>query len=292
MASSGFSSNSEEALIEEINNGLQKAIHDDGDIEDANTVLHSLIYGRTTPVLAAAEILGFIRVNKDPKSYLESFSTQVISLACNYPFLQPQLVSLVVSIVQLPPASLPDEKRSYLEDSFTTSMGDVRSSNYGHLFDDSRRSQALIHDHIHLSRFEALLLSALGENENPKYRLTVLSDALFILSTSLEDHSDSHHLPDIDVPAAAQYMIHAGDLFFDECNKGTGQNRASESPLWATRGKLWTKQPGLSRERWDFWSSRFKEISRSDNVADATAKDADTAVRAMIEVEKNAGSRT
>lgn len=72
----------------------------------------------------------------------------------------------------------------------------------------------------------------------------------------------------------------------------TGQNRASESPLWATRGKLWTKQPGLSRERWDFWSSRFKEISRSDNVADATAKDADTAVRAMIEVEKNAGSRT
>lgn len=72
----------------------------------------------------------------------------------------------------------------------------------------------------------------------------------------------------------------------------TGQNRASESPLWATRGKLWTKQPGLSRERWDFWRTRFKEISESDDVANTTAKDADTAVRTMIEVEKKAGSKT
>lgn len=216
----GLSSKSEEALIEEINNGLQKAIHDDSDIEDANAVLHDLIYGRTTPVIAAAEIIGFARVNQDPNFYLESLSTQILTVACNYPFLQPQLVSLVVTITQLPPDSLPDELRSDWENSFATSLGDQRSSNYGHLFNDSHRDQALIHDHIHLSRFEARLLSALGENENPKHRLTGLSDALFILSTSLEDHSDSHHLPDVDVPAAAQYMIHAGELFFDECNKG------------------------------------------------------------------------
>ncbi len=227
-------------------------------------------------------------------------------------------------------------------------MGDWASSNYGHLFDNSNESPGLIRDHIHLHRFIARLMSFLGENEHPEHRLTGLNDALFILSTSLEDHPDSHDLPDVDVPAAAQYMIHAGELFFKESNKGsvdfqkrtwillfclppqtlshvfsestkkrapleimptnplqspnyfmlfsrsltfvlgrTGQTLAAQSPLWATKGQLWSKQPGLSRDRWDFWKSRFKEIAGSDKVAHATAIDADTAMRAMTAVEKS-----
>lgn len=67
----------------------------------------------------------------------------------------------------------------------------------------------------------------------------------------------------------------------------TGQNLAAQSPLWATKGKLWSKQPGLSLDRWYFWKSRFKEIAGSDNVAHATAIYADTAMRAMTAVEKS-----
>lgn len=186
-----------------------------------NNLLYDLIYGKTTPAIAAAEIMGFSRANEDTQPYLENFSMQILSLACNYPFLQSQLVCLVVSIMQIPPASPLDEVRSCFKKSFATLMGDCASSNYGYLFDNSNDSPGLIRDHIHLHRFIARLMSFLGENENPEHRLTGLNDALFILSTSLEDHPDSHDLPDVDVPAAAQYMIHAGELFFEESNKGS-----------------------------------------------------------------------
>lgn len=212
----GSSSSSEEDLIYQINNGLLKAIRDDGDFKDANTLLYDLIYGKTIPVIAVAEIMGFARANQETQDYLEDFSTQVLSLACNYPFPQPQLVCLIESILQIPPASTLDEARSCFQESFATLMGDCASSNYGHLFDDSKKSLGLIRDHIHLNRFTARLLSSLGENENPEHRYTGLNDALFILSTSLEDHSDSHHSPNVDIPAAAQYMIHVGKLFFEE----------------------------------------------------------------------------
>lgn len=53
-----------------------------------------------------------------------------------------------------------------------------------------------------------------------KTRITGLDDALFILSAALEDHPDSHRTPVIDIPAAAQYVIHCGDVFFEVCIKG------------------------------------------------------------------------
>ena len=135
-------------------------------------------------------------------------------------------------------------------------------------------------------------------------------------------------------PAAVQYMIHAGELIFNECKNGsvcllfsllaaslhpsfislilslqrnnlacvgtkttpeshvnlafyrTGQDLAKTSPLWATRGKLWTGPPGLSRERWDFWRGRFEEAAESEeNVAEKTKKTAGTAVRLMAHAE-------
>lgn len=223
---------SEEALIDQINNGFLKTIRENGDFKDANTLLYDLIYGKTTPVIAAADFMGFARANQDTQPYLENLSMQVLSLACNYPFLQPQLVCLVVSIMHSPPASSPDEVRSCFKNSFATLMGDWASSNYGQLFDTSKHSPGLIRDHIHLNRFIARLLSSLGESKNPEHRLTGLNDALFILSTSLEDHSDSHDLPDVDVPAAAQYMIHAGEFFFEESNKGSVDFKTSWRSLF------------------------------------------------------------
>ena len=110
--------------------------------------------------------------------------------------------------------------RSRFNAGFATSIGDITQSNYGLLFEASKRNQSLIRDHIQIHGFLSRLLSALGGLEDPKGRLTAFSDALFILSTSLEEHPDSHNLPDVDVPAAAQYMIHAGTILFEECKKG------------------------------------------------------------------------
>lgn len=98
-------------------------------------------------------------------------------------------------------------------------IGDTTQSNYGNIFDERHRTSNVISDHIHLNRFIARLL-ALTDIENPGEGITGLDDALFILSTGLEGNSNSHDLPDVDIPAVAQYMVHAGELFFEACKKG------------------------------------------------------------------------
>lgn len=60
----------------------------------------------------------------------------------------------------------------------------------------------------------------LGVETAEKGDVVGLDDALFILSTALEDHPESHHSPDIDIPAAAQYVTHAGSVLFEACMKG------------------------------------------------------------------------
>jgi len=66
----------------------------------------------------------------------------------------------------------------------------------------------------------------------------------------------------------------------------TGQALAPTSPLWATRGKLWTGQPGLSRSRWDFWKTRFEAAAgEPGNTSAETRKIARLAERAMGLVE-------
>ena len=99
-------------------------------------------------------------------------------------------------------------------------IGDAAQSNYGVLSEERHRTPDLISDHIHLNRFLARLLLALDKPEGPGDHITGLDDALFILSTSLEEHADSHDLPNVNIHAAAQYMIHAGELFFEACEKG------------------------------------------------------------------------
>lgn len=144
---------------------------------------------------------------------------QIIFLACDYPFLQPQLVSLVACIMQSPPASFSAERRSDFVSNIAVTIGDTTQSNYGLLFEERHRTPDLISDHIHLNRFIARLLSALGDVDNPGETITALNDALFMLSTGLEENPDSHKLPDVDIPAAAQYMIYAGEVFFEACKK-------------------------------------------------------------------------
>ncbi|KAI4124774.1 MAG: hypothetical protein LQ338_004633 [Usnochroma carphineum] len=210
------------------------------------TLLYGLIYGSTISILASAEFLTAARETQGTESCFPNLSAQIISLAANILSCKPHLVGLIASIMQSASVSFPSEMRVCFVKEFATAT----------------------------------------RHRETKEGLTHVNDALFILSTALEGHASSHKLPDVDVPAAAQYMIHAGELVFNECKKGTGQDLATTSPLWATRGKLWTGPPGLSRERWDFWKGRFEEAAESEeNIAEETKKTARTAVRAMAHVE-------
>ena len=149
-----------------------------------------------------------------------SLSIQITFLACEYPFLQPQLVSFVTYMMQSPPADFPTEMRSYFESGMATTAGDVTQPNYGHLSEERQRTPDLVSSQTHLDRFIARLLFAFGRPKNAVGSFTGLNDTLFIIGTGLEEHADSHNLPNVDVPAAAQQTIHAAELFFEACEKG------------------------------------------------------------------------
>ena len=121
--------------------------------------------------------------------------------------------------MKFPRTSFPAEERSIFVSEMATAIGDTAQSNYGDLFEERQCTRNLISDHIHLNRFLARLLSALNGTGNEQERIMELDDALLILSTGLEGHAESHDLPDVDIPAAAQYVIHAGEVFFEECKK-------------------------------------------------------------------------
>lgn len=209
------------SLSDDINDNLSKAILDaDVEIKDVGVILLDFIYGKKNVTIAAADIVAAARNSRDVESYLYGLSTQIQNLACEYPFLQSQLVSIVVSITQLSLIYLPSDVRPKFFTSFASTLGDTTQSNYGLLFEDSQRNSELIRNHISFNGFIARLLACLKEPANSAEVISGFSDALFILSTSLEgDHDSSHDLPNVDIPAAAQYMIHAGTVFYQECIK-------------------------------------------------------------------------
>jgi len=207
-----------ENLRETINTGLSKAIQEDHDTEDVN-ILYDLVMGSTTPAFAAVDLVALANRTSGDQAFLLDISIQILSLACDYPFLQPALVDLVASLSRPSPSSPTSPTRYDFVSSFATMTGDLTRANYGHLFDaaSSTSTTGLIQDHVNLNGFIARLLSTVDSPEDPKDRVTGLDDALFIMSTSLEDHPNSHSLPDVDIPAAAQYMIHAGALLLKAC---------------------------------------------------------------------------
>lgn len=112
VANPAQSSSTAESVCGNINTSLSKAIPEaDDEIKDASVILLDSIYGKTTSAIAAANVIAVARNSQDVESYLNDISLQIQNLACDYPFLQAQLVSLVVSITQLSPTSLPSDVR-------------------------------------------------------------------------------------------------------------------------------------------------------------------------------------
>ena len=199
-----------DSLRWKVNSSLREAIFEDSGDDPAMSLLYNLICGNTSTKLAATEIIASINNIEDSEIDFWDLSSQIIFLASEYPFLQPQLVELIDFILSHP--SLPEVPRSQLRSHLVTAIGDMAASNYAHLFEEHKRTKDLVSDHINLHRFLARLLSLGG--------LVGLNDSLYMLSVGLEDHPESHNDPDIDVCAAAQYAIHASVPIFAGCATG------------------------------------------------------------------------
>jgi len=250
--------NSNESLRWKINSNLRQAVFElENSTDDPVTrLLYSVVYGYTSTTLATKDMLSSTTNTKDLDSYLSSLSLQALFLASEYPFLQPQLVDLINTILWDP--RFPEESKDHFSSELITDISDTTKSNYGHLFNEKNRTKDLIDDHINLHRFLARLLPFGG--------LVDLDDAMYMLCVGLEDFSNSHGAPDIDIPAAAQYVIHAATPIFGACVKGyvalflrflQSHPLNSEAPISAnTSWQTWARLH-LARQKLD-WRRRPK----------------------------------
>ena len=180
-------------------------------------IIFHLVNGHTSPHLAAIDLLITITQAHKPSELLTIITTDLASVVTEYPTLHPQLIALVSAIYSL---SSSTPQRSAFLSSLSSSLGDLTQANYGNLFENNQDGSDLVRDHVTTHGFYARLLDAVGHVQIPNERISGLDDALFILRNSLEAEETVHGNSNIDIPAAAMYMIHAGNILFKESQKG------------------------------------------------------------------------
>lgn len=141
-------------------------------------------------------------------------ANELVTLIALYPILHPHLIALISAIYCLPPAT--SRRLEYLE-FFSQDLDSFNYSNYESLFHEDPLN---ISYHEAINGFYARLLSAVGDWQVPEEVIVGIRDALFIVSGAMEKEPTMHENPDIDVPPAAMYMIHASKLFYEESKKG------------------------------------------------------------------------
>lgn len=141
------------------------------------------------------------------------------------------------------------------------------------------------------TRHHAFLARAVMHPDLP-HRDVYLGRAFQALVPALEDGQESGDYLSADVPAAAVWLIYAGDALFGM------EIPAQDLGLWGREGgDLWRRVEekgggggggggGYSQARWQFWKTRFtwiEEKSEADKVAKTLAA---KAVRRMEEIER------
>lgn len=81
--------------------------------------------------------------------------------------------------------------------------------------------------------------------------------AIWALRSALAEPSAGPKL-DCDVAAAAEWIVHSGSCLFSEWS----DDEVDEEDRSTEAGTLYHGKYGLCPERWQFWKSRFGEISK------------------------------
>lgn len=121
------------------------------------------------------------------------------------------------------------------------------------------------------------------------YGLWTLRDAL---ESEFPDGLSAYDIQflDVVVPAAAQWMLHAGKAIF---NSG---DEVQEDEIQPSHGldslaivKLWKGKPGFCKERWTLWKKRFEWAHSVGELNGVSRGLAWQAKKAMEEIESEAG---
>lgn len=211
------SPSSESSLRSTINTALHRTIFENNDDDDpaTTTLLYDLLYGNTNTNIAVHELIVSATGTKDADDFFSSLSIQILYLAAEYPFLQPQLQALVERTIASPNAAASD-----FTSSMAVTLSDTIQSLHAQLFEQKNKTKDHIDDYINLHRFTARIIAISTPTADMADRaVSGIDDALYVLSTALEAHPDSHNFLDAVVGAAAQYVIHAGSALFEVCRK-------------------------------------------------------------------------
>lgn len=96
-----------------------------------------------------------------------------------------------------------------------------------------------------------------------------------------ENHEDTSKL-DGGLPAAAQWVFHAGELIYD-CEEEIAPHPQGGDPYKG--GDLWTGKHGFCKERWELWKQRFDSLAESTDLQTETKQVAREAVVAMGKID-------
>ena len=130
-------------------------------------------------------------------------------------------------------------------------------------------------------------LARLVVNPDHPHRSVYLGRAFEALVPALETAPENIEQLSADVPAAAVWLIYAGNVFYEAAISAQDMG-----PLRQKGGMLWQAiggEGGYSRTRWAFWKSRFKFIAQELDVDEMAKRMSAEAVEKMEAVDKTQG---
>ena len=130
-------------------------------------------------------------------------------------------------------------------------------------------------------------LARLVMNPDLSHRSVYLGRAFEAFVPALETASENNHQSSADVPAAAVWLIYAGNVLYE-----ANISAQDMGPLGQKGGMLWQAiggEGGYSKTRWAFWKSRFKFIVEELDVDEMTKRMSVETVEKMEVIDKNRG---
>lgn len=139
---------------------------------------------------------------------------------------------------------------------------------------------------LNVNAFAARITACQCAAEFQTFGLWSLREALEEGSWEEDGANEVQSTLDGSVPAAAQWIFHAGRAIF-ACELEIEPSPRVGDPLRG--GALWDGKSEFSKERWSLWKKRFEWMQRVPTLAASTKEISKKAVEAMEQIEKDAG---
>lgn len=190
-------------------------------------IIFRLFQRQISPHRAAVDLLAEIAQDRGPGHVLVRIAADLADHAICHPYLRSILMELISALHSF--SSDTPHRWDFLF-LFSLALGQIMTYGHEDLFNNDWSQDDLFdlkRDYISASAFCADVLNVVKHVRVGQEKTTSLDDAFDILRFAVEEEPSSprkpvrHKNPDIDISAAATYMIHAGKVFFEASKRGS-----------------------------------------------------------------------